>query len=139
MFYNKLPILPLSSARVFLSYVIHMLTIRARSFSTFLFLSRKPPLVEFSLTTLLKSNMDFVIFQVFSVNQKSSANFQLILRLVQMIVFLAIIGGVSVAVAITKLTLGDVFACVLSLIPTGWGLLSVRLLILTPFHFHLIN
>jgi callose synthase len=66
-------------------------------------------------------------FKVFSVNQKSSANFQLILRLFQMIVFLGIIGGVSVAVAITKLTIGDVFASALSLIPTGWGLLSIAI------------
>lgn len=64
-------------------------------------------------------------------SQKSSANFQLILRLFQMIVFLAIIGGVVVAVAVTSLTIGDVFASALSLIPTGWGLLSVRLLIFT--------
>ncbi|KAG0630756.1 hypothetical protein M758_1G201800 [Ceratodon purpureus] len=67
-------------------------------------------------------------FKVFSVNQKSSANFQLALRLFQMIVFLGITAGAIVAVAITSLTIGDVFASVLSLIPTGWGLLSVSFL-----------
>lgn len=61
-------------------------------------------------------------------NQKSWANFQLFLRLFQMTVFLAIIGGVIVAVAMTALTIGDVFACALSLIPTGWGLISVSVI-----------
>ncbi|XP_024386165.1 callose synthase 9 isoform X3 [Physcomitrium patens] len=68
-------------------------------------------------------------FKVFSMNQKSWANFQLFLRLFQMTVFLAIIGGVIVAVAMTALTIGDVFACALSLIPTGWGLISIAIAI----------
>jgi hypothetical protein len=71
-------------------------------------------------------------WQIFSVNQKSSANFQFVLRLFQMTVFLGIIAGMIVAVAITSLTIGDVFASALSLIPTGWGLLSVSLLNFFP-------
>lgn len=63
--------------------------------------------------------------QIFTFSQKASANFQLIVRLFQGIVFLAVVTGVSVAVALTPLTVGDVFASLLALIPTGWGLLSV--------------
>lgn len=39
--------------------------------------------------------------------------------------FLAVVAGVSVAVVLTRLTIGDVFASALAIIPTGWGLLSV--------------
>lgn len=39
--------------------------------------------------------------------------------------FLAVVAGVSVAVVLTNLTIGDVFASALAIIPTGWGLLSV--------------
>lgn len=67
----------------------------------------------------------FVLFKIFTFSQKASANFQLIVRLFQGIVFLAVVTGVSVAVALTPLTVGDVFASLLALIPTGWGLLSI--------------
>ena len=41
------------------------------------------------------------------------------------------------AVAMTDLTIGDVFASVLSLVPTGWGLLSVSLL--QPFVYYRLD
>ena len=63
--------------------------------------------------------------QIFTFSQKASANFQLIVRLFQGILFLAVVAGVSVAVVLTRLTIGDVFASALAIIPTGWGLLSV--------------
>lgn len=71
--------------------------------------------------------MDLVCEQIFTFSQKASANFQLIVRLFQGIVFLAVVAGVSVAVVLTELTIGDLFACSLALIPTGWGLLSVSI------------
>lgn len=49
------------------------------------------------------------------------------MRLLQGVVFLAAVAGVSVAVVLTRLTVGDVFASILALVPTGWGLLSVSI------------
>lgn len=73
--------------------------------------------------------LDPVAVQIFTFSQKASANFQLIVRLLQGIVFLAVVTGVSVAVVLTPLTIGDVFASALAIIPTGWGLLSVSIYI----------
>jgi callose synthase len=71
----------------------------------------------------------FLLFKIFTFSQKASANFQLIVRLLQGIVFLAVVTGVSVAVVLTPLTIGDVFASALAIIPTGWGLLSIAIAI----------
>lgn len=69
----------------------------------------------------------FVVgLQIFTFSQKASANFQLIVRLLQGVIFLAVLAGVTVAIILTNLTVGDVFASSLAFIPTGWGLLSVR-------------
>ena len=75
----------------------------------------------------------FCNVQVFSLNHKSFANFQMVVRLVQAAVFLGIIAGAVVALVLTNLTIGDIFASALSLIPTGWGLLSVSVSILATF------
>lgn len=80
--------------------------------------------------------MVFCNVQVFSVNHKSFANFQMVVRLVQAAVFLGIIAGAVVALVLTKLTIGDIFASALSLIPTGWGLLSVSVFVYWP---HLLS
>lgn len=71
----------------------------------------------------------FLLFKIFTFSQKASANFQLIVRLLQGVVFLAVVAGVSVAVVLTRLTIGDVFASALAIIPTGWGLLSIAIAI----------
>ena len=69
----------------------------------------------------------FVVgLQIFTFSQKASANFQLIVRLLQGLIFVAILAGVTVAIVLTDLTVGDVFASSLAFIPTGWGLLCVR-------------
>jgi hypothetical protein len=64
--------------------------------------------------------------QVFTVSQKASANFQLAVRLFQGLLFTCLLAGLIVAIVLSPLTVGDVFAVALALIPTGWGLLSVR-------------
>ena len=35
------------------------------------------------------------------------------------------IAGIAVAIALSPLTVTDVFASILAFVPTGWGLLSV--------------
>ncbi|KAH7653612.1 callose synthase protein [Dioscorea alata] len=67
----------------------------------------------------------FFLFQVFTFSQKASVNFQLLLRLIQSMSFLLVLAGLAVAIAVTSLSLPDVFACILAFIPTGWGILSI--------------
>ncbi|KAJ7545907.1 hypothetical protein O6H91_08G015900 [Diphasiastrum complanatum] len=67
------------------------------------------------------------VFKIFTMDQKATTNIQLFLRLLQGLAFMFIVGGLIAAVAATSLTTGDVFASVLALIPTGWGLLSIAI------------
>lgn len=66
-----------------------------------------------------------VLFKVFTFSQKISVNFQLILRFIQGVSFLMALAGLAVAVIFTKLTVADIFACILAFVPTGWGILSI--------------
>nr|XP_016508023.1 PREDICTED: callose synthase 9-like [Nicotiana tabacum] len=73
-----------------------------------------------------------VLFKVFTFSQKISVNFQLLLRFIQGLSFLLAVAGLAAAIVVTDLTVTDVFACILAFIPTGWGILSVGLLL---FHY----
>ncbi|XP_062171494.1 callose synthase 9 [Alnus glutinosa] len=66
-----------------------------------------------------------LLFKVFTFSQKMSVNFQLLLRFIQGLSFLMALTGLAIAVVLTKLTLPDIFACILAFIPTGWGILSI--------------
>lgn len=66
-----------------------------------------------------------ILFKVFTFSQKISVNFQLLLRFVQGITFLLALAGVAAAVALTDLSIADIFSCILAFIPTGWGILSI--------------
>lgn len=67
---------------------------------------------------------------MFTFSQKISVNFQLLLRFIQGLSFLLAVAGLAAAIVVTDLTVTDVFACILAFIPTGWGILSVGLLLL---------
>ncbi|WOL05975.1 Callose synthase 9 [Canna indica] len=67
----------------------------------------------------------FILFQVFTFSHKAWVNFQLPLRLIQSITLLMALAGVAVAIAITELSVPDIFAAILAFIPTGWGILSI--------------
>nr|XP_023880320.1 callose synthase 9-like [Quercus suber] len=66
-----------------------------------------------------------ILFKVFTFSQKISVNFQLLLRFIQGLSFLLAIAGLAVAVALTDLSIPDIFACILAFVPTGWGILSI--------------
>ncbi|KAI5059006.1 hypothetical protein GOP47_0025325 [Adiantum capillus-veneris] len=66
-----------------------------------------------------------LISKVFSFNSKASVRFQMLLRFIQGSLFISLIGALVAVVAVTSLTVGDVFASLLALIPTGWGILSI--------------
>ncbi|CAG7882186.1 unnamed protein product [Brassica rapa] len=67
----------------------------------------------------------FFLFKVFTFSRKISVSFQLVLRLAQGITFLVALAVVTVGVVLTDLSVTDIFATVLALIPTGWGILSI--------------
>ena len=56
-------------------------------------------------------------------------NFQLLLRFIQGLTLLLALAGIAVAVALTDLSIVDIFAAILAFIPTGWGIVSVSLLV----------
>ncbi|TYJ20746.1 hypothetical protein E1A91_A08G017600v1 [Gossypium mustelinum] len=66
-----------------------------------------------------------ILFKVFTFSQKMSVNFQLLLRFIQGVSFMIAIAGVAVAVALTDLSIPDIFASILAFVPTGWGILSI--------------
>lgn len=66
-----------------------------------------------------------ILFKVFTFSQKISVNFQLILRFIQGVTFLLAIAGIAVAVALSPLSIPDIFASILAFVPTGWGILSI--------------
>ncbi|XP_057953714.1 callose synthase 9 isoform X2 [Malania oleifera] len=66
-----------------------------------------------------------ILFKVFTFSQKISVNFQLLLRFIQGISFMLALAGLAIAVALTDLTIPDIFACILAFVPTGWGILSI--------------
>ena len=65
------------------------------------------------------------LLQVLTLSQTMTVNFQLLSRFIQGLSFLLTLAGMAVAVAITDLSLPDIFACILAFVPTGWGILSV--------------
>lgn len=52
---------------------------------------------------------------------------------------MSLITGVIVAIAKSPLTIGDVFAVALALIPTGWGLLCVSTIYILSIGGAIIN
>ncbi|KAJ3681999.1 hypothetical protein LUZ60_014572 [Juncus effusus] len=66
-----------------------------------------------------------VLFVVFGFDHNVTVNFQLIVRLIKTIVTLVVILGLSIAVAFTSLSIGDIFSCILAFVPTIWGILSI--------------
>ncbi|KAI5083543.1 hypothetical protein GOP47_0003286 [Adiantum capillus-veneris] len=66
-----------------------------------------------------------LIFLVFSSSPSTLVNYQMVLRLFQGMCFIIIVMGLLLALALRKLTMHDVLASLLALIPTGWGLLCI--------------
>ncbi|KAK3148556.1 hypothetical protein QOZ80_3BG0296530 [Eleusine coracana subsp. coracana] len=62
---------------------------------------------------------------VFGLNPKAMVHFQLFLRLIKSIALLMVLAGLVAAIALTRLSVADVFASILAFVPTGWGILSI--------------
>jgi callose synthase len=57
--------------------------------------------------------------------KKFSADFQLMFRLLKLLLFIGSIVTVVVLFTVLDLTVGDIFASLLAFMPTGWALLQV--------------
>lgn len=77
-------------------------------------------------------NMIYVIsFQViYEARSWLSSDHQLVFRFFKLMIFLVVITSIAVLYTVCKLSVMDMVICCFAFLPTGWGLLSVRLSIL---------
>ncbi|XP_010516914.1 PREDICTED: callose synthase 10 [Camelina sativa] len=67
------------------------------------------------------------LFKLFWYSPRKSSNILLALRFLQGVASLTFIALIVIAIALTDLSIPDMFACVLGFIPTGWALLSLAI------------
>ncbi|BFG32377.1 hypothetical protein CerSpe_186510 [Prunus speciosa] len=68
-----------------------------------------------------------MIFKVFTFSPKKSANFQLVMRFIQGVASLGLVAVMALLVLFTKLSVPDVFASFLAIVPTGWAILCLAI------------
>ncbi|KAB1210572.1 Callose synthase 5 [Morella rubra] len=67
-----------------------------------------------------------IILKIVSMGrQRFSADFQLMFRLLKLVLFVGSILTVVLLFAVLKFTIGDIFASLLAFLPTGWALLQI--------------
>ncbi|XP_022769983.1 callose synthase 10 isoform X3 [Durio zibethinus] len=66
-----------------------------------------------------------VLFKIFTYSPKKSHDFQLVMRFIQGVISIALVAALCLVVAFTKLSVADLFACILGLIATGWTILCL--------------
>ncbi|CAN1188173.1 Callose synthase 9 [Linum perenne] len=101
----------------------HIRTFSGRIMETIL--SLRFFIFQYGIVYKLDAQANDTSLTVFTFSQKISVNFQLLLRFIQGVSFLLALAGLAVAVVFTKLSVPDIFACILAFIPTGWGILSI--------------
>ncbi|CAN6448092.1 unnamed protein product [Victoria cruziana] len=57
--------------------------------------------------------------------KKFSADFQLMFRLLKLLLFIGSVGAIAVLFLLLNLTVGDIFSSILAFMPTGWALLQI--------------
>eukprot|EP01018_Ginkgo_biloba_P032191 Gb_22029 [translate_table: standard] len=121
---------------------VHIRTLRGRIFETVLSLrffvfqygivyklhatGKDTAIVVYGLSWVVLAGF-ILIFKVFTFNQKVSVNFQLVLRFIQGATFIAVVTGLVIVVALTRLTVTDLFASILAFVPTGWAILCIAI------------
>ncbi|PQM37261.1 callose synthase 10 [Prunus yedoensis var. nudiflora] len=68
-----------------------------------------------------------MIFKVFTFSPKKSANFQLVMRFIQVVASLGLVAVIALLVLFTKLSVPDLFASFLAIVPTGWAILCLAI------------
>ncbi|KAK9991306.1 hypothetical protein SO802_026291 [Lithocarpus litseifolius] len=67
-----------------------------------------------------------IILKVVSLGRKKfSADFQLMFRILKLLLFIGTVITIVVLFVVLKLTVGDIFASLLAFLPTGWALLQI--------------
>ncbi|GKV00612.1 hypothetical protein SLEP1_g13279 [Rubroshorea leprosula] len=67
-----------------------------------------------------------MIFKIFTYSpKKKSSNIQLVMRFMQGLISLGLVAALCLIVLLRKLSIADVFACILAFIPTGWLILCL--------------
>ncbi|XP_059624463.1 callose synthase 5 [Cornus florida] len=67
-----------------------------------------------------------IILKIVSMGRKKfSADFQLMFRLLKLLLFFGFVATVGILFAFLSLTIGDIFASLLAFMPTGWALLQI--------------
>lgn len=66
---------------------------------------------------------------------KFSADFQLMFRLVKLVMFVGSIVTIAMLFYFLDLTIGDIFQSILAFMPTGWALLQVHVMALIIFQW----
>ncbi|GFS39844.1 glucan synthase-like 8 [Actinidia rufa] len=66
-----------------------------------------------------------MIFKIFTFSPKKSTNFQLMIRFMQGVSSLGLVAALCLVVALTNLSIADLFASILAFIPTGWTILCL--------------
>lgn len=72
--------------------------------------------------------LEFVKLQIFTFSPKKSTNIHLMLRFFQGVTALGLVAALCLVVALTDLSVPDLFASVLAFVATGWAVLCVSLL-----------
>ncbi|KAG6470927.1 hypothetical protein ZIOFF_072015 [Zingiber officinale] len=68
----------------------------------------------------------FLILKVVSMGRlKFSADFQLLFRLLKLLLFIGFVGTLSILFIFLNLTVGDISCSILAFMPTGWALLQI--------------
>ena len=57
-----------------------------------------------------------------------SADYQLLFRLINGLIVLALASTLIVLIALPHMTIKDIIVCILTFLPTGWGLLLVSIM-----------
>lgn len=68
-----------------------------------------------------------MMFKIFSFSPKKSTNFQLVMRFSQGIISLGLVTALSLVIALSDLSITDLFASILAFVPTGWAILSLAI------------
>ncbi|KAK6924728.1 Glycosyl transferase, family 48, partial [Dillenia turbinata] len=68
-----------------------------------------------------------MIYKIFTFSPKKSADFQLVMRVIQGVTFLTIVAALCLLVAFTDLSIPDLFASLLAFIPTGWAIICLAI------------
>ncbi|KAG9444232.1 hypothetical protein H6P81_015572 [Aristolochia fimbriata] len=82
-------------------------------------------IIVYGLSWLVIAAAVFVLKVVSLGRKRFSADFQLLFRLLKLILFVGSIAALGIMFMFVNLTLGDIFASLLAFIPTGWALLQI--------------